>query len=161
MSKQSAEDWYKSKGLEYHRAYREKNRELRRKWNNDWINANRERYNASKFIYREKTKLEVLTYYSNGKPKCVLCGFENIDGLCLDHINDDGAEQRRLLKISGRGTTGMNTYEAIKKHGYPQGLQVLCANCNMIKELQRKRAKRLLNTFYKTRIGGGVFGDVR
>jgi hypothetical protein len=149
--------WYKEKGLEYHREYREKNREQRRIWNREWIKNNNSRYNASKYIYREKIKLEVLKYYSiNGVIECKKCGFNNIDALCLDHINNDGAEQRLKMKISGRGYFGMNTYEVLKKLNYPTGIQILCANCNMIKELTRKKDKRLLNVFYKNRTKGGV-----
>ena len=149
--------YYTHKGIEYVRKYRKNNIELRRKWNREWIAKNRDRYNASKFIYRERTKREVLLHYSkNGKIECAKCGFSIIDALCLDHINNDGAAQRRLLKISGRGIgSGMNTYEAFKKHGYPEGLQILCANCNLIKEMNRKRDKRLQNTFYKERIERG------
>jgi len=63
--------------------------------------------------------------------------------LCLDHINDDGAADRKELKISGRGNgSGSRTYEALASRGWPSGYQVLCANCNMIKEVKRRRALR-------------------
>lgn len=38
-------------------------REWRNKLNQDWIANNRQKYNASKYKYRESLKLEVLTYY--------------------------------------------------------------------------------------------------
>ena len=142
----------KKSNKEYYRKYREKNREKRRKWNRDWIKKNRDRYNASKYLYRERTKINVLKHYSNGEIKCAICGFDNIDALCLDHVNNDGAKHRRKNKMAGRGITGQNSYEAIKKLGYPDGIQVLCANCNLIKEIKRKRKKRLLNNFYKKRV---------
>lgn len=154
-------EWYKRKGIEYHREYRKKNIDKRRKWNREWILNNRERYNASKYFYRERTKIDVLKHYSiNGKIECIKCGFNNIDALCLDHINNDGAKQRKMLNIAGRGSSGTNSYEVFKKYGYPVGLQILCANCNMIKESVRKRDKRLTNLFYKNRIerGDGVGG---
>lgn len=140
----------KQASLEYHREYRRKNIELRRKWNREWIANNRDRYNASKYHYRDRTKYAVMLHYGNGVVACAKCGFDNIDALCMDHINDDGAEQRKLMKIAGRGmASGTNTYEALKKFGLPPGLQILCANCNLIKEMERKRAKRVLNAFYK------------
>lgn len=141
---------------EYHKKYREENREKRRKWNNEWIAKNKERYNASKYIYREKTKLTVMKHYGNGKIECIKCGEKDIDVLCLDHIKNDGAEQRKKLGISGRNSAGMNTYEVLKREGYPDGLQILCANCNLKKEMQRKRELRLKNTFYSQRIESEV-----
>lgn len=124
--------------------------EYKAAWNKKWIQDNRQRYNASKYKYRESLKLEVLAYYGKGAIACNYCGFNNIDALCLDHIADNGADHRRELGISGRGNkSGTNTYEALKGAGMPDGLQILCANCNMIKELQRKRDKRLQNPFYK------------
>lgn len=124
-------------------------KEYKAAWNKAWIAANRDRYNASKYKYREKLKLEVLRHYGQGTIACMKCGFSNIDALCLDHINDDGAAHRKQLGIAGRNSgPGMRTYEALKVAGLPIGLQILCANCNMMKELQRKRNKRLQNPFY-------------
>jgi len=130
------------------------NKEYKAKWNKEWIANNRERYNASKYIYREKLKIETLMHYGNGTIACNYCGFSNIDALCLDHINDNGAQHRKELNISCRGSerAGSSIYEKLRKIGYPIGLQILCANCNMIKELQRKKEKRLLNPFYAKRI---------
>ena len=122
---------------EYHRQYRKDNIEKRRKWNRDWIANNKERYNASKYIYRDKIKLEVMSHYGNGKIECVNCGENDIDVLCLDHINNNGAEQRKKLGIAGRNSIGGNTYEVLKRENYPKGLQILCANCNLKKEIER------------------------
>ena len=83
---------------------------------------------------RVRWKMDVLAYYSEGIPHCAMCGFEDIRALCLDHINNDGADHREKLVGDRRGSIGGGIYRWIKKHGYPKGLQVLCANCNMIKE---------------------------
>lgn len=134
--------------LEYQRTYREENRELRRKWNRDWIANNRERYNAAKYKYREKCKIEVVSFYSDGSMQCAICGYNDMDALVIDHINDNGAEHRKELNISSRGGAGMNTYEVLRKHGYPSGLQVLCANCNTKKQAIKLRDERFKNPHY-------------
>lgn len=121
--------------------------------NKNWINKNRERYNASKYHYRDRVKMEVLLYYGQGKIVCKNCGFDDIRALCLDHINNDGAEWRKNFKVAGRGNRGSNVHEALKKMGFPGGLQILCANCNLIKELDRKGQKRALNKWYKKEVG--------
>jgi len=142
----------KDKVLKYYRDYRKKNREKRRRWNREWIDNNRDRYNASKYIYRDKCKRDVLRHYSGGEIRCAKCGIKDIDVLCLDHINNNGAEHRRVAGIASRGSAGINTYEAIKRDGFPQGFQVLCANCNLKKEIERKRKERMKNSFYRNRV---------
>ena len=109
--------------------------------NKAWIVRNRGQYNKAKSLYRFSVKMEVLRMYSSGEPHCASCGFSSdVDALCLDHINDNGAEHRKLLGISSRGSkSGTTIYERIKAKGKLPGLQVLCANCNAIKELRRKR----------------------
>ena len=68
-------------------------------------------------------RLETLYHYSNGLMKCSCCGESQERFLTLDHINNDGAEHR---KIVGRGGVIKN----VKREGYPEGLRVLCFNCN-------------------------------
>jgi hypothetical protein len=136
----------KLRNREYQRRYTSKPgvKEKRAKLNRDWIAANRDAYNQAKVLYRFKLKVSALMHYSNGSMACASCGFSsNIDALCLDHINDDGAAHRKTLGCSSRGTAGGTTiYERLKKMGWMEGLQVLCANCNTIKELERKRDGR-------------------
>ena len=123
----------------------------RAKLNREWIANNRERYNKAKSIYRFKTKVEVLSLYSETKLCCAICGYDkNVDALCLDHINDNGAEHRKELGVSSRGnSSGTTIYERIKALGQLPGLQVLCANCNTIKEIQRKRGGETSDVFMK------------
>jgi hypothetical protein len=62
---------------------------------------------------------------------CACCGETEPVFLCLDHVNGDGADQRRKL-----GKSTMVLFRWLKNHGYPPGLfQVLCHNCNMGKHL--------------------------
>ncbi len=76
-------------------------------------------------------KREVLGHYSP-ELKCASCGYTNIRALTLDHINNDGAKQRRELKKLGV-SSGSGFYRWVKKNGYPSDLQVLCMNCQFIK----------------------------
>jgi hypothetical protein len=46
------------------------------------------------------------------------------------------------------GFAGYGFYTWLKKNGFPEGLQVLCMNCNWVKrvennELKRQKARRL------------------
>lgn len=124
----------------YQAAWNKKNIERRRVWNREWIKNNRDRYNASKARYRIKLKQRIMLLYSD-PVACARCGFTNLDGLVLDHVNNDGAKHRKEASIACRGskTSGSRIYEYINKHGKIEGLQVLCANCNTIKQLRKWR----------------------
>ena len=116
-------------------------KEKRAKWNKDWRQKNKERYNLAKREYRFKLKMEVISQYTEGKMNCSICGYDkDLDALCIDHINDDGSQHRKQLGCSARNSvSGTTIYERIKALGFMEGLQVLCFNCNTIKELRRKR----------------------
>ena len=58
--------------------------------------------------------------------KCVVCGFTHPYALQIDHVNNNGKEDRKKYN------TQQKLYEhilAVNGEGY----QVLCANCNIIK----------------------------
>ncbi len=108
--------------IEYNRLYREKNRVLIRK-----------KQNAS----RRKLKHLVLEHYGE---ECNYCGFSDYRALQIDHINNNGAQERKSL--GGQQVSGWRFYSYLVKQGFPIGYQTLCANCNNIKqwELNNKDA---------------------
>lgn len=88
---------------------------------------------------RSEYRVKVLTHYGNGKLGCVHCGESRLACLIIDHINGDGAEQRRQLRKEGSAF-----YEWLITQNFPPGYQTLCYNCNMVKSyLYRERIKRL------------------
>ena len=94
--------------------------------------------------WRRKLKLEIFTHYSGGKPKCNHCNFEDIRALCLDHVNNDGAKHRRQIrpKNKNRGGNSVDVYIWVKRNNYPKTFQVLCSNCNRIKEHEKQKEKQ-------------------
>lgn len=86
-------------------------------------------------------KVEVLTHYSpNQKLNCSWegCTTTDIDMLSLDHINNDGAQHRKLMSNAG----GKNTYQWVKKHNYPEGFQTLCMNHQTKKKISKSHKDR-------------------
>ena len=76
----------------------------------------------------KKLRREMLDAY--GK-KCACCGETEEIFLCLDHVNGNGGEERRLLS-NGRPWSNVPVLRRLKKAGWPQeGYRILCANCNM------------------------------
>jgi len=82
---------------------------------------------------RFAAKVEILTYYGNGNPVCVTCGESRLACLSLDHINNNGAEERR-----SRAKYGYNIYKHLKAQSFPSGYQTLCMNCQFIKAHERQ-----------------------
>lgn len=88
---------------------------------------------------RDYYKNIVFNHYSNNDIKCANCGIDVYSVLCLDHINNDGADHKRRLNKQGRkqlGTTDI--YRDIIKNNFPDNFQVLCFNCNYHKEFMRR-----------------------
>ncbi len=83
---------------------------------------------------RYTVKMETLRHYSNKEiPSCEKCGETDLRVLQLDHIHGGGRKQRIQLGLTGGG---WRFYSILKAQGYPKGFQVLCANCNIIKQYE-------------------------
>lgn len=133
-----------NKNRELQARYRARIREKRREWNNQWMMTNREKYTFLRVQSNAKRKRDVLLLYAN-PICCQSCGFDQIDGLVLDHINDDGTKHRKDLNISCRGNPGGKVlYDVIRRKGKMDGLQILCANCNTMKHIRRLRSMTLM-----------------
>lgn len=75
---------------------------------------------------KRRARIEVLEKYGGSPPSCACCGETILEFLCIDHVNGNGRQHRRIMKAS-------SIYAALKRDGYPEGFQVLCHNCNMAK----------------------------
>lgn len=104
---------------------------------------NPEEYQKLLAYYRENNrrrarqiKREVIAHYSNGTMACANPfgehkePYTNILALSIDHIHGNGNKFRTEKTKSCYGNT---YYWWLKKHGFPEGLQVLCMNCQWIK----------------------------
>lgn len=69
-----------------------------------------------------------LEYYGGGDPRCACCGEGRYEFLALDHVDPLVGPKRPAVYGGG------NTFFArLVRQGFPQGLQVLCHNCNSAK----------------------------
>ena len=110
---------------EYQRKWKEKNKEkvladsrLRYKnkskeWKDEQVKKNKE--------YRKRVRIEAIEHYGG---KCDCCGESNIEFLCFDHINNDGAKHRKQM-------ADRSIAPWLRRNNYPKGFRVLCHNCNM------------------------------
>lgn len=96
---------------------------------------------------RRQQKLAVLKYYSKSEvPTCQSCGFKDVRALTIDHINNNGAEHRKML--GSRASDKMHRW--LIAEGFPEGFQVLCSNCQLLKRYGDKDyLEDSINTKYK------------
>jgi hypothetical protein len=103
-----------TKSAKYMRKYREKHPEYRKK-----------AYENSR-----KKWIDLVNFLGS---KCVKCGFSDMRALQLDHIHDDGAKQRHEFN----GAVRMYNFYIKNPKITKRTLQVLCANCNTIKRINK------------------------
>ena len=126
----SAEKYRKSPG------YRERAKQRAKRWRDNNPEKRREIVRR----HDENLKNAVINVLTNGEGTCRWCGQGDQDVLTIDHINNDGAEHRKAF--GGRVFGGRALYNWLVKNDYPEGFQVLCFNCNVKKEIMRRRAAR-------------------
>ena len=128
----------------------EEDREYKRIWRLNHPNERRDyqqKYyysNRARIIERSRKELadlkfQVFSHYSVlHSPMCFQCGEDDLDVLCIDHINGNGNQERKKINRFG----GNGFYRWLRTNGYPEGYQVLCANCNMKKARYEERELR-------------------
>lgn len=110
----------------------EQERDRSRRWYKDHLRYERGRGR----LKNQKLKIEVLSHYSGGTPRCVMCEESRLVCLSIDHIKGGGNKHMRDLGIK------VGIYRWLKVQNYPGGYQVLCMNCQFIKRAENKECYR-------------------
>ena len=132
----------KTNAREYHKNNAEKANTAKRSWwaaNREAVNAtarawkaaNREKVEEYNKRYCAKTRQLRQDIFRHLGGKCVRCGFSDQRALQIDHVKDNGAQHRR--EYPAEATRYKNILENIDSGEY----QLLCANCNWIKQYER------------------------
>lgn len=104
-----------------------------------WAKRNRLRTNRNAAKWRKKNHAKVLDYarkhsrkqkqlcmHHYGRKGCVCCGERELSFLTLDHIKDNGKQNRPGRRIK---------YQMLISLKFPKGLQTLCFNCQWGKRI--------------------------
>lgn len=83
---------------------------------------------VSQRIWTRRTKEAAIAHYSGGDNRCGCCGESRLMALTIDHINGVLPEHR-----GKRHRGGERLYLWLRQQRWPEGFQVLCANCNCTK----------------------------
>jgi len=121
-------EWYREnheRVLAHQRQYSHAHREQDRTWHKEWRSKHRDHFNYTRRLLDAKIRLRILRHYSPNLA-CAACGYRDIRALSLDHINRNGREMRARL--------GSHERQWIIKNNFPEGYQVLCMNCQFIKD---------------------------
>lgn len=135
---------HRLKRLEYSRRYYQSHREEVAEYSRRHYQAHKleivgyhRKYHQAHKLERMNRDLEIkcktLSHYSNGNLACVMCGFDDIRALSIDHINGKGTKHRERM-----GILGSHIYVWLEKNNYPEGYQTLCMNCQFIKRTENK-----------------------
>jgi len=101
--------------------------------NRAWKLAHKDLISIRNKEHTKKLRYQVLSHYSGSdQPFCKQCGHSDIRALCIDHINNDGVSDR---KVNGKAQAFLRY---LIRNSYPEGYQILCANCNLVKEIERR-----------------------
>lgn len=131
------ENWYPSR-KKLNQRYCSSCCKLRR---NDWNKRNPERHREGNRQFSLKAKIEAIQHYSNGTGACANPygqhdkPYTDIRALTLDLI-ENGHRKSGL-------PYGMQLCAQLRKEGYPEGWQVFCGSCQMIKETERRFSERV------------------
>jgi ribosomal protein S27AE len=104
----------------------------------NWNKIHRVAVNMNNRSLLQEAHELVLTKYGR---KCAQCGFDNTRALQIDHVNNDGAAEKKV-----RHSIGEVAYYKRVLADTSGKYQLLCANCNWIKRgwyMFKKKVKEL------------------
>lgn len=115
---------------EYHRAWYQKNRDRLRVYKRENMRRYRTKNPAkhaeqSRSAKRRLRSKLLITY----GPKCVGCGFTDTRALTLDHVKNNGNQERKSLGERG-------VYQRALNASHASEYQILCMNCQFIKRFE-------------------------
>lgn len=110
--------------LKKKKQYREKNKEKVRIHAKEYYEENKEELKRKTRERIQKTRMKCLIHYGGNPPKCACCGEMHVEFLTFDHIEGNGRKHREEVGI------GNSFYRWLIKENFPDGLQILCYNCN-------------------------------
>ncbi len=80
--------------------------------------------------YWDRLRKKIYLHYGN---KCKTCGIEDRDVFTIDHVLNNGKEERKIFKCT------QAVFMKIVREGYPDSYQLLCRNCNWKKNIINRR----------------------
>ena len=122
---------------EAYRIWYEKNKEKIRKQKREVMRSLRkkhpEKYRSQSRKSKARLKEQVFDKYGR---KCVRCGFDDVRALTLDHVLNNGSDER-----AEHGERGV--YRRALLDAHTSEYQTLCMNCQFIKRVEAGRQNQI------------------
>jgi hypothetical protein len=123
----------------YYVLHKERKNKAAREWRLRNLEHDKTRSRFKGNIHNFLDKLTALRTVSGlQNPKCCKCGKEDIRVLTINHLNGDGAKDRRGYRVC-------DTYRKIRHNRSVDDLEVRCYNCNILYEYEQGRRTLPLN----------------
>lgn len=130
---QHKQELAREKGREYYQRWYSKNREralaMKRQRMKEYRAVNPEKAREKTRRATKRLKDKIFAMY--GKV-CMRCGFEDERALTLDHIQHNGAEERKSLGER-------KVYRKAASFFQPEVYRILCMNCQFVTRFEHKR----------------------
>lgn len=87
-------------------------------------------------LKRKENRINVVNKYGG---KCTCCGEHRYEFLTIDHVNGDGAEERKTYQPNREGARSRGTTHEfvarLNREPISDRYQILCHNCNQAKHI--------------------------
>lgn len=120
---------HKAKQNRNGKAWKLRNRPKVREYSARKRASNPEYYTLACKKSRERLRVKVLGAYGSVCP----CGEARLEALTIDHVGGWGKKHRQ--------EAGTDILRLVRNDGYPDVYRVLCRNCNMRDQFERRRAQ--------------------
>lgn len=124
----------KQKQARYRQKHPGRSAAVNRAWRRRNLERSRQDTRERERQRRENARLAAIRALGE---KCE-CGFDDPRALQIDHVRNDGNSERKILK-----NDLVAIYRKVVADPDPEKYRLLCANCNVIKEWDRRRMSRL------------------
>ena len=120
--------WYKRNLAKARKQKRENMRRYR--------NENPQKHREQSRLSKRKLKCQVFGIYGTA---CKCCGFSDIRALTLDHVFNNGSDERKAIGERG-------VYRRSLLAEYRSEYQILCMNCQFIKRVKANKQNQWLHS---------------
>ncbi len=126
--------WCKRCCVQHAKQWVDENREYYLASQKKWHHQHREKQNLKRAERRKGVWKKAIEAYGGAHCSWPGCTETRLDCLSLDHVSQDGAEQRRKGEASQDGL-----YRQLKENDWPPGFRVLCRNHNWKAWLEHRK----------------------
>jgi len=118
----------------YHKKYTKNNLKKAREYARNWYHKTKDVGGVYRRLQNKLLLVKYLWTIAGGFPTCLRCGASNIEVLQGDHINGGGNKELKRFVYTRNMFRYYVKHPKLARHK----LQILCANCNLLKSKETR-----------------------